>query len=737
MYLSCGRIDLAREVFDGIPKPAIFSWNSMIRAYSWNGPFHQALELYYDMRKQGFLPNKFTFPFVLKACSALKTLEHGVVIHRHAESMELDADVFVSTALIDMYIKCGQLDESCKVFRKIPCRDIVAWNSIVSGYSLHGLYDRTIGLILEMQNSGLTPNLSTIVSILPVIAHAKQARQVKTIHGFWARRGMERGDVLVGTALLDAYGKCKCLSYAKKIFDIMPEKNEVTLSAMIGTYVQFDLMEEAMQEFNNVVSQGFQKLTSTALVSIIRAFAKLADLSRGSMIHGYSIKTHFTSDTKVGNTLLSMYTKCDDLDAALVFFDNMNSKDTVSYGAIISGCVQNGKAKEALQLFRKMWMSNVKPDITTMASVVPACSHLAALQHGKCSNSCIIVLGFAKDTSICNALIDMYAKCGRIDYARMVFDRMSDRDLVSWNSLIMGYGIHGLGQEALKVFFNLQISSSNPDDITFICLLSACSHSGLISEGKKWFQSMRKTYNIVPRIEHYVCIIDLLGRGGLLDEAHDFIKQMPSDPDVHVWLALLGACRIHKNIKLAEHVAAQIQLIGPIGTGNFVLLSNIYSAAGRYDEAASIRIVQKEMGYKKIPGCSWIEVKGIIHAFTGADRLHPESAKIYEYLLDLLVEMKKLGYNADTSFVLQNLEEEEKENALLYHSEKIAIAFGIISSDSSDRRPLFVTKNLRVCGDCHNAIKFITLVTKRDISVRDVSRFHHFKDGICNCGDFW
>ncbi|KAJ0974498.1 hypothetical protein J5N97_016463 [Dioscorea zingiberensis] len=733
-HLSMGEVELARKVFDEIPQPSVFLWNAMIRAYSWKGPFHRAIKLYYDMLNSGVKPNKFTFPFVLKACSSLLALEEGEEIHEYVRRIGLESDLFVSTALIDMYMKCGCLDESCAVFDGMPNRDVVSWNAMIAGFALHGMYEDTIGYVLEMQNAGTRPNRSTVVTLLPVVGQAKALTQGRSIHGYCVRRYFDEDDILVGTALLDMYMKCTSLVYACRIFGKMSSKNEVTWSAMIGGYVLCDRMMDALEVFDQMMLEGSSKPASSSLASALRACAKLADLNGGKTLHNYSIKFGFLSDITIGNSLLSMYAKIGSIGDAVKYLDEMEFKDTVSYSAIISGYVQNGNAKEAFAIFKSM-LSNVEPDVATMVGIIPACSHLSALQHGKLNHGLAIIHGLASDVSVSNALIDMYMKCGRIDHGREVFDRMSKRDVVSWNTMIAGYGTHGRGKEAISLFLNMQAECIVPDDITFICLLSACSHSGLVTEGKHWFHAMTLNYRIKPRMEHYICLVDLLGRGGYLDEAREYIRRMPFEPDVRVWGALLGACRIHKNIELGEEVSQMIGKLGPEGTGNFVLLSNIYSAAGRFNEAAQVRIMQRDKGFMKSPGCSWIEIKGNIHAFIGGDRTHPQSQKIYGKLQELLVEIKKLGYRPDTSFVLHDMDDEEKEHALLYHSEKLAIAFAILSS--SNDKPIFVTKNLRVCGDCHGAIKLITLVSKRVIVVRDASRFHHFSDGMCNCRDFW
>ncbi|OIT37998.1 PREDICTED: pentatricopeptide repeat-containing protein At3g16610 [Nicotiana attenuata] len=737
-YISCSRIDLARHVFDEIPNTdrnnKTILWNQMIRAYAWNGPFEKAVDLYYEMVESGVRPTNYTYPFVIKACSAMQDVENGVKIHEHVKRHGLDGDVYICTALVDFYAKCGLLVEARQVFDGMWKRDIVAWNAMISGCSVNGLCLELMGLVFEMQENGLTPNSSTIVAILPAIAEANKLREGKAVHGYSTRRGFVN-DVVVDTGILDVYAKCGLLNYAKRIFRVMTFKNEITWSAMIGAYITCDSTQEGLELFGHMRVEDTGSPSPVMLATVIRACAKLNDLRRGRKMHGYTVKSGSNLDLMVSNTLLSMYAKCGRIDDALNFFEEMGLKDSVSFSAIIAGCVQNGHAEEALQIFQMMQSSGVQPESATVMGILPACSHLAALQLGVCTHGYSIVRGFTEDVSICNALIDMYSKCGKVNIARIIFDKMNKRDVVSWNAMIAGYGVHGHGKEAISLFYDMQTVAQKPDEITFIGLLFACSHSGLVAEGKYWFFSMCQEFKISPRMDHYLCMVDLLGRAGLLDEAYGFIQNMPFKPDVRIWSALLAACRIHKHIVLAEEVSNKIQYLGPESPGNFVLLSNLYTTAGRWDDAAHIRIKQKDSGFKKSPGCSWIEINGVVHAFAGGDQSHPQSTKINEKLKEISTEMKKLGYSAESSFVYQDVEEEEKEQILLYHSEKLAVAFALLNLEPS--KSILVTKNLRVCVDCHSTLKYVTLITKREITVRDASRFHHFRDGICSCGDFW
>ncbi|XP_015961474.2 pentatricopeptide repeat-containing protein At3g16610-like [Arachis duranensis] len=413
LYVKCNEVQLARQVFEKIPNPSVVCWNMMIRAYAWNGPFQQGIDLYYKMLQLGVTPNKFTFPFILKACSALQDIQVGQEIHKHAEQLGLEMDVYVCTALVDMYAKCGDLFQAQTLFNCMSSRDIVAWNAIIAGFSLHTLHNETMELLVQMQQAGIVPNSSTIVAVLPTVGQANALSQGKAIHGYSLRK-MFSDSVVVGTGLLDMYAKCHHLSYARKIFDRMKQKNEICWSAMIGGYVACDFMTNALALFDEMVHVYELNPTPVTLASILRACAKLTDLNKGQSLHCYMIKSGMDLDTTVGNSLISMYAKCGMMEDAVGFLEEMTSKDTVSYSGIMSGCVQNGHAEKALLIFRQMQLSGFEPDLATMMALLPACSHLAALQHGACCHGYSVIRGFTSESSICNAIIDMYSKCGKI-----------------------------------------------------------------------------------------------------------------------------------------------------------------------------------------------------------------------------------------------------------------------------------------------------------------------------------
>eukprot|EP01018_Ginkgo_biloba_P005421 Gb_25283 [translate_table: standard] len=733
MYVICGNLDNARLVFDKIHELNVFVWNTMISGYAKSGKYEEALKLHYQMRKANAQPDKFTFPFVLKACAGLLALREGKEIHCHIVRSQFELDVFVATALVDMYAKCGRVENARQVFDKMFTRDVVSWNALIAGYTQNGHDVEALAVFHQMQLGTVEPNSTTMVSVLPACAQLGALQQGKWIHSYIIRNDFE-SDISVVNALVAMYAKCGCIEIAHQVFDKIPHKSVVSWNIMIAHYARIGHANEALTLFHKMQLAG-TKPDSVTMVSVLPACGHLADLEQGKWIHDCIIASGFDSDVSVGNSLVAMYSNCGNVAEACQVFDKIVNKSVVSWNAMIVGYTQNLLANEALTLFHQMQLSDVKPDSVTMLSVLPACAHLAALQQGKWIHGYVIRSGFESDVFVENALITMYAKCGTIEDARQLFGNMSKKTVASWNAMIAGYGMHGYCEAALTLFSEMQRTGMKPDDITFIGILSACSHAGLVNEGWHYFDCMSRDYCITPREEHYACMIDVLGRAGYLDEAYNFIKRMPLEPGTSVWGALFGACKLHCNVELGELVAERLIELEPENAGHYVLLSNIYAVAGRWDGVEKVRTMINDRGLKKSPECSWIEIKNRVHIFFAGDRSHPQSEKIYSTLESLAEKMEVAGYMPDTSCVLHDMEVEEKEYILWSHSEKLAIVFGLINTSSGT--PIKITKNLRVCADCHNATKFISKIVMREIIVRDANRFHHFKDGLCSCGDYW
>ncbi|XP_010241799.1 PREDICTED: pentatricopeptide repeat-containing protein At5g66520-like [Nelumbo nucifera] len=435
------------------------------------------------------------------------------------------------------------------------------------------------------------------------------------------------------------------------------------------------------------------------------------------------------------NSMVSGLARCGEVCTAKELFERMPDKNLVSWTSMISGYAQNGYFNETLAMFDDMVASGVKPNEITLVSVLSACANLGALGLGKRIHSFLEDNGYGLDLFLGSALIDMYSKCGMTTEALQVFDRMLERNVVAFSAVIVGLAMNGRGLEAIRIFEDMRFQGMLPNDITFIGVLCACCHVGLVDKGQYYFHSMTREYSIVPKLQHYACMVDLLGRAGLLDQAYQFITEMPIKLDVVVWGALLGACRIHCNFELGVHAAHKILELDPQHSGGFVFLSSAYARSGDWDAVKKVRMMMEKSGMKKTPGRSWIEINNIVHQFFAGDKSHPLSDKIYMKLDELARLMEFEGYTPNVESVFYDIEEEEKEQSLNVHSEKLAIAFGLLNSPEGTL--IRIVKNLRVCDDCHFAIKLISKIVRRDIILRDSNRFHHFTGGTCSCQDYW
>jgi pentatricopeptide repeat protein len=522
---------------------------------------------------------------------------------------------------------------------------------------------------------------------------------------------------------------------ARKVFDKMEDKTVVSWATMIGVHAQWDQPNEAVRLFDRMMKSENVKPNEVTLVNVLTACARARDLAMVKRIHEYIDEHGFGRHVVLNTVLMDVYCKCGCVQLARDLFDKAQEKNLFSWNIMINGHVEDSNYEEALLLFREMQTKGIKGDKVTMASLLLACTHLGALELGKWLHAYIKKQRIDVDVALGTALVDMYAKCGSIETAIQVFHEMPEKDVMTWTALILGLAMCGQAENALQYFDEMHIKGVKPDAITFVGVLAACSHAGFVDEGISHFNSMSDTYGIQPTIEHYGGLVDILGRAGRIAEAEELIKSMPMAPDQFVLGGLLGACRIHGNLEAAERAAKQLLEIDPYHSGTYVLLSNIYKSSKKWEEAKRTRELMAERGMRKPPGCSQIEVHGVVHEFVKGDSSHRQSSEINEMLEDMISKLKNAGYVPDKSEVLFDMAEEEKETELSLHSEKLAIAFGLLST--SDGTPIRVVKNLRICSDCHSATKLISKLYNREIIVRDRNRFHHFKDGTCSCRGFW
>ncbi|KAK9069853.1 hypothetical protein SSX86_010249 [Deinandra increscens subsp. villosa] len=488
------------------------------------------------------------------------------------------------------------------------------------------------------------------------------------------------------------------------------------LSTVIGTHAR-------------IVKLGYE--TCSSLTSLlVTAYISLNRLNFARQL--LNEVAYWKFELVSSNWIIASFMKVGDVSIAKNVFDKMPKRDVITWNSMIGGFVRNARFDEAFRFFRKMLSSNMEPDKFTFSSVITLCGRVGALDQAKWVHGLLTEKGIELNFILSSALIDMYSKCGRIETAKSIFEKVRHDDVSVWNAMINGLAMHGLARDAIATFSKMEDENTLPDSITFVGILTACSHCGLTQQGHEYFRLMRTKYSIEPQLEHYGSMVDLFGRAGLLEEAYEVIKGMPMSPDVVIWRAFLSACRTHRNPSLGE---VAVSKISHLDSGDYVLLSNTYCSVSKWDTAENVRHMMRQKGVNKSRGKSWIEFGGVIHQFKSGDKSHSETESIYKILERLIGRIKEEGFKPATELVLMDISDEEKEGNLNYHSEKLALAYGILKS--SPVSEIRVSKNLRTCIDCHSWMKLVSKVLKRVIIVRDRIRFHRIEDGLCTCGDYW
>lgn len=662
-------------------------------------------------------PDCYVYPLVIKSvaspvCFHCRLVKIGIAM----------SDPHVRNSLLVSYGLHGPIRDAAKLFDEMSHRASADWNALLSAYWKWGLKGQACSLFSRIPD----PN------------------------------------VISWTAMVTGYSKCKDLVAARSYFDNMLERNVISWNAMLTGYSQNGMAHEAIDLFSQMLRSACQP-DDTTWVTVISSCSSVGD----PVVADFLVKTLSDCCTRVNsfvktalidmhakcgnlaearllfnqmgehrnhvawNAMIAAYTRTSDLESAAELFYKMPERDVVTWNSMIAGYAQNGQSALALKLFKEMVDSReIKPDEVTMVSVFSACGHLGALELGNWAFKYLEDAKIKLSISGYNSLISMYAKCGCIKAAICMFQGMEHRDAVSYNTLITGLAAHGHGARAVEMWNEMNQVGVEPDRVTYLGLLTACSHAGLVEQGQTIFGSISS-----PTVDHYACMVDMLGRVGKLEEAKNLITTMPMEPHAGVYGSLLNASRMHKNIDMGQFAADKLFQIEPNNSGNYVLLSNVYASAGKWKEVERIRKAMKNEGVKKTTGWSSVEFGSKIHRFIVGDRSHEKSQEIYKKLRELQKKIKGLGYEEDTSCVLRDVEEEEKEEMVGTHSEKLAVAFALLVSNAGS--VIRVMKNLRVCQDCHTALKIISKLEGREIIVRDNNRFHSFKDGVCSCSDYW
>ncbi|XP_059659664.1 pentatricopeptide repeat-containing protein At5g27110-like [Cornus florida] len=642
LYFSCHSFESAKLVFQTIDNPLDISlWNGLAAAYTSNCMFIEALELFERLLHFPYLkPDSYTFPSVLKACSGLGRVDYGKMIHTHVIKSGFFSDVVVTSSLLRMYARCNVFGSAVQLFDEMPERDVACWNTLISSYYQNGQCEKALELFEKMKGFGFEPDSVTLTTAISSCTRLLDFERGKGIHKELVRSGFAL-DGFISTALVDMYGKCGCLEMAKELFEKIPRKSLVSWNSLISGYSSIGDVNSCIELFRRMNAEGI-KSTSTTLSSLLMASSRSAKLQHGKFIHGHIIRNHLEADLFINSSLVDLYFKCGRVQLAEIVFGKMPKTNVVAWNVMISGYVSVGCYFEALGIFTGMKQAGIKPDAITFTSILAACSQLAALEQGKEIHKCITESKLEPNEIVMGALLDMYAKCGAVDEALSVFNKLPERDIVSWTSMIMAYGSHGQAFEALQLFNKLQRSNMKLDRITFLAVMSACSHAGLVDEGCYYFNLMTTDYGIKPTIEDYSCLMDLLGRAGRLHEAYEILQKNPDIKENGELLStLFSACHMHGESELGGEIARFLIEKDPDDPSSYIILANMYASMKKWDDALKVRLKMKDLGLKKNPGCSWIEVNKRIQTFLVEDKSHPEAEMVYECLSFLASHMEK------------------------------------------------------------------------------------------------
>lgn len=670
---------------------------------------------------------------LLKLITETKNLRLGKATHAQLIRTQQD-DVIQTNHLINLYIKCDHLRGARHVFDEMQERNVVSICALMTGYLHNGFPSDVLSIFKSTAFSQVSflPNEYIFTTILTACSDVEALYEGRQCHASVLKSGLISHSH-VRNALLNMYSLCTGVEDALRVYKTIPDFDIFSVNIMIKAFLEHGHLNAAADVMKSMVRE-VGKWDQITYVKVLGLSANMKDLCLGCQLHSHILKRGLDNGIFGGSALVDMYGKCNDVSSARHVFAGLSNRNVVSWTTLMAVCTQNGCFEEALKLFIQMVSDAVRPNDFTYAVILNSCAGLSALRNGEAVNALVEKSGHKEYLNVGNALINMYSKCGTIEEAQKVFQMMRERDNISWATIITGYSHHGLGREALEAFHNMLKEGVYPTYVTFVGVLSACGHLGLVEEGFDYINFM-KEWGIDPGLEHHTCIVGILCRAGLLDEAEKHMTCTHIEWDIVAWRSLLTGCLVYRNFRLGKKVANHIFQLDPNDVGTYILLSNIYASESRWYGVVEVRRLMRERCIKKEPGVSWIQVRNETHIFASEDIQHPLMARIREKLADLIDRIKLIGYKPDIASVLHDVEDEQKEEYVRYHSEKLAIAFGLMSTPRGST--IHIIKNLRVCNDCHTALKLISNVTGRKIVMRDANRFHCFGNGACSCNDYW
>lgn len=662
MYAKCKRLNCSLQVFYELPEKNLVSWSAVIAGCVRNDQFIKGLEMFRKMQKAVIGVSQSTYASVFRSCAGLSAYRLGTQLHGHALKATFGSDVIVGTAMLDMYAKSDSISDARKLFNRMPNHSLQSYNAIIIGYAQNELGFEALQLFWLLRNSGLGFDEISLSGALGACAVIKGHLEGLQIHALSVKSTL-RSDICVANAILDMYGKCGCLVEAYHVFEEMEKRDAVSWNAIIAAHEQNENEEETLQLFVSMLHSGIEPDQFT-YGSVLKACASQQALNHGREIHSRIIKSAMAMDLFVGGALVDMYCKCGMMEEAETIHYRTEERTMVSWNAIISGFSQQKQSENAQRFFSKMLQMGVNPDNFTYATVLDTCANLTTVGLGMQIHAQIIKQELQHDVFISSTLVDMYSKCGNMQDSHLMFKKSPKHDTVTWNAMICGYAHHGLGEDALRVFESMQLENVKPNHSTFVSVLQACAHIGQVEKGLNYFNSMQSDYGLEPKLEHYSCMVDIIGRSGQVREALRIIEEMPYEADAIVWKTLLSLSKVHGDVEVAEKAASSILQLDPKDSAAYVLLSNSYADSGMWNEMSKIRETMRSNKLKKEPGCSWIEVKDEMNAFFVGDKAHPRCKEIYEKLHLLIDEMKLDGYMPFIHFD-EVIEEQEHEEQLI------------------------------------------------------------------------
>lgn len=652
--VKAGDLNAARMMFDKMPNRDEISWTNMISGYVNASDSCEALILFSNMWVQpGVRMDHFVLSLALKACALNMNLYYGELLHGYSVKSSFVNSVFVGSALVDMYTKVGKIDQGCRVFDEMPVRNVVSWTAIITGLVQAGYAKEGLVYFSEMQRSKVEYDSYSFAIALKACADFGALNYGREIHAKTMKRGFNESSFVANT-LATMYNKCGKLVYGMRLFEKMRTQDVVSWTTIITTLVQMGQEEHAIEAFMKMKGSDVSPNEYT-FAAIISGVANLAITECGEQLHAHVLRIGLVDSLSVANSIITMYSKCGQLTSASMVFHGMTRRDIVSWSTIIAAYSQGGYGEEAFEYLSWMRREGPKPNEFAFASVLSVCGSLAILEQGKQLHAHVLSVGLEHTAMIQSALINLYSKCGSIKDASKIFDVAENEDIVSWTAMINGYAEHGCSQKAIDLFVKIHTCGLKPDSVTFIGVLTACSHAGLVDLGFRYFNLMINEYRINPSKEHYGCMIDLLCRAGRLNDAECMIKSMPFQWDDVVWSTLLRACRVHGDVDRGIRAAEEILKLDPNCAGTHITLANIYASKGRLSESANVRKLMKSKGVIKEPGWSWIKVKNLLSAFVAGDRSHPQGEDIY-CMLDLLASRTEIAIQ-EVGSLLNNVED--------------------------------------------------------------------------------